>query len=158
MRKEILITFAIASLLLITPLTGIAQENKVSNNLIEQPDIDGLVAQIRTVANEILEKYGHIPIISSLCNMILNSLNLIVLWVICWVIYIICFLFIPIIWFCFLMGLYIGQTILWYILAVAMIIDSECPDLFSPPIKSIYTMLNVDDNTQSFDDCACLQE
>jgi hypothetical protein len=146
--------------MLVTPLTGVAQENTVSNNLPEQPnDVEGLVAQIRTVVDEILQRYGHIPMVSSLCNVILNSLGLIVFWVICWVIFIICILFVPVLWFCYLMGLdYFVEKIFWNVLLVADIIDSECPDIFSPPIKSLYTMLETKDNINTFDGCPCLQE
>ena len=41
MKKPILITLCCASLMLLTPLVGVAQENTVSNNLSEQPnDVD----------------------------------------------------------------------------------------------------------------------
>ena len=160
MKREILITLCCASLMLVTPLVGVAQENTVSSNLPEQPDdVEGLVAQIRTVIDEILQRYGHIPMVSSLCNVIQNALGLIVLWVICWVIFIICLLFIPVVWLFILLGLdYIWQNIMWTILGVAMILDSECPDIFSPPIKSLYTMLETKDNINTFDGCPCLQE
>ena len=40
MKKEIIIALVCAGLMLVTPFTTIAQENKVSSNLIEQPDIE----------------------------------------------------------------------------------------------------------------------
>ncbi|UCF49087.1 MAG: hypothetical protein JSU91_04875 [Thermoplasmatales archaeon] len=73
MNKPILIALCCASLMLVTPLTSVAQENTVSNNLPEQPnDVEGLVAQLRVVIDEILEKYGHIPMVSSLCDVIIK--------------------------------------------------------------------------------------
>jgi len=77
MKKEILITLLCAGLMLVTPFITIAQENKVSNNLPEKPDIEGLVAQIRVVIDKILQKYGHIPIINNVCSVILKLLELI---------------------------------------------------------------------------------
>ena len=77
MKKTIFITLCCASLMLVTPLTSVAQENTVSNNLPEQPnDVEGLVAQIRVVIDEISEKYSHIPIITKQCGIILNLLEL----------------------------------------------------------------------------------
>ena len=62
MKKPILITLLCTCLMLVTPLVGVAQENKISNNPSEQPDIDGLVSHLRVVIDEILEKatrYGQ---------------------------------------------------------------------------------------------------
>ena len=72
MKKEILIAIVFASLMLFTPFTTAAQENKVSNNLSEQPDVEGVVAQLLVVINEILQKYGHNPMVRSLFNLILD--------------------------------------------------------------------------------------
>jgi len=78
MKKEILITLLCAGLMLVTPLSGIAKENTVSNKILDQPDdIDELATKIRTLVDEILEKYGHIPIVSNFCNMIYSSLGLV---------------------------------------------------------------------------------
>jgi len=161
MKKTILITLCCASLILVTPLTGIAQENTVSNNLPDKPnDVDGLVAQIRVVIDEILQKYGHMPMVRSLCDAILNTLGLFVLWVICEVIFIICLLFAPVVFFLFLMRLdYIAQNIFWTILHVVNILDTYCPDSFPQSFKSIYTMLETKYNlTDQFNGCPCLQE
>ena len=40
--------------------------------IVVEPDVEGLVAQLRVVINKILQTYGHNPIIRSLCNMILD--------------------------------------------------------------------------------------
>ena len=160
MKKEILITLLCADLMLVTPFTTIAQENKVSSNLTEKPDINGLIVQIRTVVNEILQKYGNIPMVRGLCNVILNSLGLFVFWLICEIIFIICLLFVPVVWFCVIMGLgYIGQNIAWYISTIASTLDRECPDNpFEQSFHSIYTMLETKDNINTFDGCPCLEE
>ena len=161
MRKNILVAFALSSLLIIAPLSVIAQENKISSNLTEQPDIDGLVAQIRTVINEVLENYRHIPIISSLCNVILN-----LAWYPGNILYCI-----------FLMGIIILLTIIFLLVFLIFLVippnlldllgifENEhfrnCPPFtpfFDWPSKSIYTIIETKDNINSFDGCPCLQE
>jgi len=62
MKKEILIACICIILILITPFTVVAEENKITSNIVEEPDVDGLVDQIRFVINEILQNYGHLPI------------------------------------------------------------------------------------------------
>ncbi len=47
MKKTILITLCCVSLIFVTPFTTVAQENTVSNNLLEQSDIDDLVPHIK---------------------------------------------------------------------------------------------------------------
>jgi len=65
--------------MLITPFTTIALENKVSNNLPKQPnDVEGLVAQIRVVIDEILEKFRHNSKVVNQCDIILKLLVLII--------------------------------------------------------------------------------
>lgn len=94
MKKSILITLLCAGLMLVTPLSSVAQENKISNNIPDMPDdVDDFVAQIRIVVNEILEKYGYIPMVKSLCNMVLNTLDLFGNIIICIFLYI---LYIPV--------------------------------------------------------------
>ena len=60
MNKKILITFICSSLILITPLTAVAKENKINNILTTESDIKGLIAQKHVLVNEILEKHGKI--------------------------------------------------------------------------------------------------
>jgi len=67
MKKEILITLLCASLMLITPFTTIAQENKVSSNLTDESDVepkDYLFQTIIDIANNpdvknLLEQYEY---------------------------------------------------------------------------------------------------
>ena len=159
MKKEILIALLCAGLMLVAPFTVVAQENTVSNNLPEQPnDVEGLVAQIKTVIDEILQRYGHIPIVRSLCNVIFNILDSFGLVLFC--------LFLEII----LWPLVIIDTILFGVIGelpyyltlmcflIAWIIDTECPDPFKQSFQSIYTMLETKDNINTFDCCPCLQE
>ncbi len=163
MKKIILITILCASLMLITPLTSVAQENKISNNLSDKPDIDGLVVQIRTAVDEILQKYGHIPMVRSQCDVILNTLD----WfpgniVFCIILFI---LLIPLA----LLAMYFlgtGNDYYWQLFgalsfAVAWTLDSNCPPgtpFFNWPFQTIYTMLETKFNINTFDDCPCLQE
>ena len=155
MKKEILITLCCASLMLVTPLTSIAQENTVSSNLPEQPnDVEGLVAQIRTVIDEILQRYGHIPMVRSLCNVILNTLGLLGDLTICIIIIITALLTMPFIWYSyFIHSLFI---------LCLLVVDDYCPpynNLISKlSFQSIYTMLETKDNINTFDGCPCLQE
>jgi hypothetical protein len=74
MKKPILITLCVTGLMLFTPFTTVAQENKVADNLKYEPDKEELVTQLRGVINEILQKYGHIPIVKSIFTWILSYL------------------------------------------------------------------------------------
>jgi len=77
MNKEILIASLFIGILLVTPFSVVARENTISTNLTEQPDLEGLVAQLRVVIDDILQKYGHIPIVNNLCNIILGISDII---------------------------------------------------------------------------------
>ena len=74
MKKPILITFLCAGLMLVTPFSVVARENKISSNLTDEPDIEGLVAELRVVIDEILQTYGHIPMVSNLFNRTIGTL------------------------------------------------------------------------------------
>jgi hypothetical protein len=74
MNKKILIILVCVNLLLITPFTVVAQENKISSNITEQPNIKGLVTNLRVIVKEILQKHGHNSIVSYLCNRTIDSL------------------------------------------------------------------------------------
>ena len=166
MKKEILITILCTSLMLVTPFTTIAQENKISSNLIEQPYIEGLVAQIRTVVNEILQKYGHIPKISNLFNLILNLLELIGKIMYCIVIAIIV---IPIVTLYSILeystGVFYGIYMLLGLIGFVLLtifskncIPSTPFDNLFLPFKSIYKLSERNDITKSINDCPCLQD
>ena len=71
MKKHILIALVCASLMMITPFTVVAQENKITGNLIEEPNVDRLVAQI-------LNKYEQNPIVNKFGDLIKYLLELIV--------------------------------------------------------------------------------
>ncbi|MBW2966677.1 hypothetical protein KY342_06255 [Candidatus Woesearchaeota archaeon] len=164
MKKEILITLLCAGLMLITPFTVVAQENKITANIVEEPNIDGLVAQIRVVIDEIMEKYRHIPMVSNLCNVILNIIGLFGL-------IILCIFFISI---AILLGLVVVILIYsnfdeaaYYIAAFVLIILLELNKYcnpFYPPFnlklasKSISTLKDIDDITNLAKGCPCLQE
>ena len=169
MKKTILITLCCASLMLITPLTGVAKENTVSNNLPEQPDdVEGLVAQIRVVIDEILQKYGHIPIISSLFNVILNLSITISQIIYCIFLRMSLRLSLILFGICFVLGIFIpgfhevGAGIWLILLIVVSELDLYCspyfPSNLNLPIKSIYTLLETNDMTNLSKDCPCLEE
>jgi hypothetical protein len=164
MKKPILITFCCAGLMLVTPLVGVAQENTVSNNLSELPnDVEGLVAQIRTVVDEILQRYGHIPIIAKQCGIILNLLELVGYMIIC--IFLI-MLFIPVFIlhtvFLLLRLEYLRQYMAMFTVGIGLLTYVFCPPynefISKLPFQSIYTMLETKDNINTFDGCPCLQD
>ena len=157
MKKEILITLLCAGLMLVTPLTGIAQENKISNNISEQSNIEGLFAQITTVIDEILQRYGHIQVVKGLCNVVLNSLGLVGRIIFC------VFLYILLIPLTLLAGIFLVLEFdyLWRIFGGLAILISlrtsiECSGYFNPSFKSIYTLSGTNDISEI--DCSCLQE
>jgi len=161
LKKPILITLLCASLMLVTPLTGVAQENKIRDSIPDIPDdVYKLGAKIKDVVNEILVKYVDIPTVRSICNVILNITDAIGRIIYC---IILAFLIIPIGILAIFFGLVLRNEYIGYYLAVLVWvivgeINSVCYWYFNPPFQSIYTMLNVNNNIQSFDDCPCLQE
>jgi len=52
MKKYILITMFFVSLMLITPLTVVAQENKIKSIITENPVVDRFIAQINNRIND----------------------------------------------------------------------------------------------------------
>jgi len=169
MKKTILITLCCASLMLITPLTGVAQENTVSNNLPEQPkDVEGLVAQIRTVVDEVLQRYGHIQIVKGICSGILRFLDNSVFKTIWRIFCTLLFYFVAIpLGMLVMIILFILKpydysymiTFLTFLIFISW--AAICSDYSITksilPFQSIYTMLETKDNlTQSFDGCPCL--
>jgi hypothetical protein len=66
MKKYILITMFFVSLMLITPLTVVAQENKIKSIITENPVVDRFIAQINNRINDNKGKYENkqnLPII-----------------------------------------------------------------------------------------------
>jgi len=164
MKKEILITLLCAGMLLVTPLVGIAQENKISDSIPDMSDdVEGLIAKIRTVVNEVLEKYGHIPTVRGLCNVILNTLDSAGDMIIC--IFLI-MLFIPV-FILHTVFLLLGfenlrQYMAMFTVGIGLLTYVFCPPynefISIPSFKFIYTMLETKDNINTFDGCPCLQE
>jgi hypothetical protein len=74
MKKEIIIVIICSGLIFFTPFTSIAKENTLTNDLIKHTNnLSNLVNKMRFQIDEILEKYGHLPMVSLLCNQILNG-------------------------------------------------------------------------------------
>jgi hypothetical protein len=159
MKKEILITLICAGLILVTPLSGVAQENKVTDNLKDEPDIEGLVSQIRTVVDEVLQKYGHIPMVRTLSNDILIKLNvpdnffycillfsitipvLLIYWIISW----------------FGFGFYLQKIILVLFLDIQRFCTNSKSFTTILPLKKTYDMTEINDITELVSDCSCLK-
>jgi len=154
LKKETFITLLCAGLMLVTPFTTIAQENKVSNNLSEKQDIDNLVNQIRVVIDEILQKYGHNPVVKIYCNLILNTLGLfgqILLCIFLTALVIPSFAFVLFLQSIGLGQTFIGKVITLYTFVLIMIWGDECvPDL---PFSSISTLRDL--VKRSNPNCGC---
>ena len=161
MKKPFLITFLCASLILVTPFTGVAQENKVSNTLTEHPDIDGLVAQIRVVINEILQKYGHIPIVNNLLQSIISLLLLFARITLCIFLIIIGIPIVILFFILFFLGMS-PDYLLFYVTLIFSTLDDFCltyrPFISKLQLQSIVTQLETDNITYSAKNCPCLQE
>ena len=72
MCKNIILAVGITILFLglaIQPSIATVQPEKID----VEPDVEGLVTQLRVVINEILQDYGYIPKIKTICNIILNK-------------------------------------------------------------------------------------
>ena len=123
-------------------------------------DVDGLVAQLSFVIDEILQKYGHNPMINSFCNMILN-----IIWfpgkiVICILLYIVTMFIAQLwIWAWQVFDLPIADVL--FNLAVLVFILLIAIDCIPFPYKisnPIFSLLETKDIINQLDGCPCLQE
>lgn len=162
MKKEILITLYCAGLILVTPFTTIAQENKVSNNLTDKPDIDGMVAQIRDMIDEVLEKYRYLPMVNNLFDMIINTLNSFGLILYCISLIIIAILLQSIVDIIWKITGETPQIIFSLLLLTALILDTECRSHIS--ISNFLSQLRTKSslkersNVSDFSICSCNRE
>jgi len=130
-------------------------------------DIEGLVTQLRIVINEILQDYGHIPIIRNLCNKIvdvLDSFGLILYCIFLIVLMIPVGIIFVILYFLGLRGtyilLYVGSIILW----LSVEFDKNCLLLISSNlfIKSLSNIFSIDTSDSSIltelENCPCMQQ
>jgi hypothetical protein len=163
MNKEILIASLFIGILLVTPFSVVARENTISTNLTEQPDLEGLVAQLRVVIDEILQKYGHIPIVNNLCNIILGISDIIGRMIYCiFLIIILIPLVILFLIFDVLENEEVSYTLMLYIFIAGAEYDLNCPPgnpfFWDWPFKLFYTLLGKNDISELVNDCPCLQE
>ena len=169
MNKEIFFTCICSSLLLMTPLIAVAQENKISNNLAEKPDFEGLVLKIRIVINKIIHEYGHNQIVKNLCNKITGVLDKIGLFLFCAVFGLLVAIPLAILmlllFFSGITSTYLGQVIFFTLFSIFFIWDYNCNfitfpvDIFSGlSSKSILSLTKIKNITKFSDDCPCLQE
>ena len=131
-------------------------------------DIEGLVAQIRIVINEILQDYGHIPVIRTLYNKIVDILGLFGRILFCVFLIV---LVIPLFIIFVIMGLFlqlglienydIGENLFWSILAICLGLTFFCSN-FKSPLKSLSNIYSIDISNSStltgLDECPCMQE
>jgi hypothetical protein len=124
----------------------------------KQKDIEGLVAQIKVLIDEILVKYGDIPIVANICSMI--SFILVYLFVrlaLCIFLFI---LAIPVL-FLYLIMLIKGE-IKWHELLINLHVSFTelvgwCNPLYFP-FHLFFSLTEKNDITKTFDGCPCLQE
>ncbi|UCF49227.1 MAG: hypothetical protein JSU91_05615 [Thermoplasmatales archaeon] len=167
MKNPILITLFCANLILVTPFTTIAREDIVGSNLPNQSDIDDLVAQVRVVIYGILENYGHIPMIKTLCSRIIGVLDTIGLVLFCVIFGF--FVALPlaiimlIMFFTGLTDSYLGQAIFFALFSIFFIWDFNCNFIAFPTVKSLSSLLNsisslteLNDTSDLINKCPCL--
>ena len=162
MKKEILITLLCAGLMLVTPFSVVARENTIRSNLSEQPDLDGLVAQLRVVINEILQKYGYMPMVSNLCYVIINSFDLIGKIVFCIFLFMLAIIHVLLVFILAIFKIW-SDDLITNIIYIAATYDRNCPPgtpLFDwlSSLFTIYTLKDIDDITNLAKGCPCLQE
>lgn len=166
-NKKILVACLCIILMLITPFTVIARGNKVTSNLIEESDVEGLVAQLRVVINEILQEYGYIPMIRTICNKIvdvLDSFGLILYCIFLIVLMIPVAIIFLILYFLGLRGTYIFLYVGSIILALSVEFDFNCHKLVSSNLflKSLSNIFSIDTSDSSIltglDECPCMQQ
>lgn len=78
MKKEIIAVIVYSCIMLITPFSVVAQEDKIISNLTDKLDVKGSVFQHSIISNEIFEKYGSISKAANISSIILNLLGFIV--------------------------------------------------------------------------------
>ena len=165
MNKNMILAIGITFLFLglsIQPSIATPQLKKID----VEPDVEGLVAQIRVVINEILQDYGYIPIIRTLGDKILNISDLFGLIIYC---IFLLFLLIPVFIIVLILtslglgGTYLSINLLWLTLGLAAKMDSDCPPRDSSlSLKSLFSINRTVSSDNSiligFDECPCMQE
>jgi hypothetical protein len=163
MKKEILIATLFASLMLVTPFTVVARENKVSDNLNDEIDKEELVVQIRTVVEEVLQKYGHIPMIRNIANRIFSLLDMNNLILYCIFLLMIALPLLLIVVIIFIITENLPPYLGGLLFVTVAIYDRECSPPTSlinliTPLKTIFTLTKITDTINLLKDCPCLQE
>ena len=165
MNKNILTVVGITILFLvlaIQPSVATVQPEKID----VEPDVEELVAQLRVAVNEILQEYGHISIIRTLGDKILNISDLFGLIIYCIFLLI---LLIPVFIIVLIMtslglgGTYLSINLLWLMLGLAAKMDSDCPPRDSSlSLKSLFNINKIDTSDSStstrIDECPCMQQ
>ncbi|KYK32062.1 MAG: hypothetical protein AYK22_00445 [Thermoplasmatales archaeon SG8-52-3] len=167
MNKEILIAILFTIIMIVTPFITVARENKISNNLTDQPNIKELVIQLNVLIKKISQLYGYIPLVDSLCNRIIGILNTIVLFMFCAIFGL--FVAIPlaiimlILFFSGITNTYIGQAIFYTLFLIFFIWDYNCNFITFPVvsllenlIKPIFTVKNKNDILELYRECPCI--
>ena len=162
MNKGIAVGITILFLgLAIQPSIATVQPEKID----VEPDINyakGLVAQLQVVINEILQEYGHIPIIRTLGNIIYNIIVIIWRVLYCTYLLIVAPLTFILALILTLLGINDIELVAWAY-AYLYLFDKYCFPLSSnSPLKSISNINRIytsDSPTLTgLDDCPCMQE
>ena len=131
--------------------------------------MEELVNQLQELIDRILQKYGQIPLVKNLCNVILGVLETIALFVFCFVFGL--FVALPlailmlILFFTGMTNTYLGQAIFFAMFAIFFIWDFNCNFitfpvdlLFKSIINSASEILDTNDILDLAGNCPCLEE
>ena len=147
----------------VQPAIAIVQPEKI---VIESDvdDVEGLVAELRIVINEILHKYGHIPMIRTQCYKIIDVLNSFKILINCILIII---LAIPLIIIVFSMLVllivenYLFQNLFYLLVAMLAYFDVNCRGNYLPfkSLSNINRIVASDSSSLTeIDVCPCMKE
>jgi len=131
--------------------------------------LDELVNKLQVLIGRILQKYGQIPVVKNLCNVILGALETIALFVFCFVFGL--FVAIPlailmlILFFTGITNTYLGQVIFFAMFAIFFVWDYNCNFitfpvdlLFKSIINSASDILDTNDILDLAGNFPCLKE
>jgi hypothetical protein len=121
--------------------------------IIVEPDVESLVAQIRIVINEILQDYGHIPIVRSLSNKILgilDSFGTLLYCIFLWILLIPLFIIVLFMTFFGFGWSYIYWELVDLLLYIAITIDLDC--------RTSDSKLQLNSMSNLIYECPCMQE
>jgi hypothetical protein len=158
-------TLAVSVILL---FLGLAIQPSVAVEPEKQKDILGLGAQIRTVVNEILQNYGYIPMINTICICLIGALNTIGLNILCIIsglVFILPLLgLIAILFNAGITDAPLGKHIFHAMCTIFAIWYYSCSNekkyssMTFPSFEPLTNLIKTNDITNIIEDCPCLRE